>query len=99
MAELLRDNPLIVGGLVMLVVAMVAFRMRLRQARQNRGDHDNNPTGRRRPPQLVRDEGEGEASGPAPEEIARARRRARWQMIMALFAILGFTLIAIINSF
>jgi|GEM_PF-4119932 predicted nucleic acid-binding Zn ribbon protein len=99
MAELLRDNPVIVAGLVMLVVVMVALRMRLRQSRQNRGDHDNNPTGRRRPPQLRHDEDQGEASGPAPEVIERARRRARWQMIMALFAILGFTLIAIINSF
>lgn len=90
MAELLRDNPLLIAGLVILLAAMLAARGRMRRGASD-GDGDR-PTKRRgRPP--------GPSAARDAVEVERDRRRTRIQMILALFSILGFTLIAVVNSF
>ncbi|MBP5858905.1 hypothetical protein KAJ83_17935 [Marivibrio halodurans] len=90
MAELLRDNPLLIAGVVILLAAMLAARGRMRRGPSDTGGRD--PAHRR-----------GHVPRPSSERsaarIGRERRRARIQMILALFCILGFTLIAIVNSF
>jgi hypothetical protein len=83
MAELLRDQPYLVAGAVILLAALFALRFRFR--RRDDGTPEARPGRRER----YRD----------AADVERARRRVRLQMILALFAILGFTLIAIVNSF
>lgn len=86
MAELLRDNPILIAGVVILLAALLAARGRLR--RDRRTDEADGA----RPAHRV-------DRARSAERVERDRRRARIQMILALFAILGFTVIAIVNSF
>ncbi|MCR9221216.1 MAG: hypothetical protein NXI21_13415 [Alphaproteobacteria bacterium] len=94
MADLLRDNPVLVLAAVIAIFALFALPRRWRRG----GDVD--PRRARRAVLRVEPEEEAEdRSRPSAKEIERARRRARIQMILALFAIVGFTLIALINTF
>ncbi len=86
MAELLRDNPTVLAMVVILASALAALWLR----RGGRGGRGGRPARGRvgDPDALPRD----------PVARERARRRAQIQIALALFAILGFTVIGILNN-
>lgn len=100
MAELLRDNQIAVLLVVVLLAALFGLRMRRRGAAGQA--RDPRMEGRARPPRYShRAEGppEDQKEDKTPDARDRELRRVRLQMIFALIAIMGFTLIALVNTF
>lgn len=97
MAELLRDHPIVIAALVILLAALAA--LRLRRSGPSGSRRDPRMDGRARPPRYSH-RAEAPPEDPVDQDAyERARRRARLQMIFALIAIVGFTLIALVNTF